>query len=75
MSIKNHLVHHVPDYYIAGVYIYQTDVWVGEFYATENELIGYGIEADLDGPEMVLVSDMIECINVYQDWWNRVQQK
>lgn len=68
-------VPHLPDYYIAGVYIDQHDVWVGDFYATEYELIGYGIDAELEGAEMLLVTDMIDCINVYQDWWSRISKR
>jgi hypothetical protein len=63
---------HIPELYIAGVYIHQTDVWVGEFAATSTELINYGMEAELDDLESILVSDMIYAQQVYEDWWNRI---
>lgn len=63
---------HKPELYIAGVYIRQTDVWLGEFEATSLELMGYGTEAGLDDLELLLVSDMIVAQQVYENWWINV---
>lgn len=73
MSRESRLTPHKPSHYIAGVYIHQTKVWVGEFEATTEELIGYGIDAGLSDPESILVSDMIHAQATYEEWWDRVR--
>lgn len=55
--------------------MYQLQTWVGEFWATADELVGYGIDADLEGPELQLVSDMIETQQVYENWYRSVTKK
>lgn len=66
---------HIPNYYIAGIYIHREDAWVGEFAATNDELVDYGLQADLNELEMILVSDMVEAQEVYQNWWENVRRE
>jgi len=73
MSYKDEFTPHKPAMYVCGIYIYQTNVWCGEFEATTEELINYGNEA-LDGPEFLLVENMVNTTLIYEDWWSRQRQ-
>jgi hypothetical protein len=65
---------HQPDHYIAGICI--EDQWIGEFYATNEELLEYAITNDsLGDPELQLIDDMIEAQLVYSKWWERIRCK
>lgn len=66
---------HIPNYYIAGIYIHSEDTWVGEFAATNDKLVNYGLQADLNELEMILVSDMVEAQEVYQNWWENIRRE
>lgn len=64
---------HHPEHYIAGVYIPQTKVWVGEFEATTHELVNYATHELIGDAELELISMMIESQTVYEEWWTRMQ--
>lgn len=62
---------HYPDFYVCGVYIHRHDIWVGEFMATSEELIGFTDYDDFGDAELQLIETMVETKLVYKDWWER----
>lgn len=64
---------HRPNKYIAGAYINQTDVWVGDFELTSHELYEY-VEHDVKTVEEYgMLINMIVAQQVYAMWWDEVR--
>jgi hypothetical protein len=64
---------HQPHLYIGGVYIQQTNVWLGEFDATRNELLDYSETDVRTVQEFEIVISMAVAQYEYEAWWNRTQ--
>lgn len=64
---------HAPDFYIAGIYIHQTNVWCGEFAASIDELFDYAQNDVRSVEEYTIVLDMVQAQQVYSLWWDRVR--
>ena len=66
-------VPHQPDKYIAGAYINQTGVWLGDFELTSYELYDY-VENDVKTVEEYgMLINMIVAQQVYSMWWDEVR--
>jgi hypothetical protein len=66
---------HVPELYIAGIYIHQTQVWCGEFAASVEELFDYAEHDVRTVEEYTVVLDMVQAQQVYAMWWDQVKNK
>jgi hypothetical protein len=61
---------HLPKHWVAG--IYKEEEWVGEFYATSEELLVWCEEAHQDELVVQLVLDLCEAQLVYEEWWEKL---
>lgn len=61
---------HLPDYWVGGVLV--EDHWLGEFFATDEELMDWAVKEDLDELYLDLIDKMCEGCEVYRSWWERV---
>ena len=66
---------HIPQYYVGGVYIRETDVWLGEFHATCEELMHYSENHARTIAEFELVTSMAIAQFEYETWWDRVRNE
>ena len=66
---------HIPSHYVGGAYIKQTEVWLGEFIATSNELYEYAINDVQSVEEYDMVTTMVIAQQVYELWWDRVKNE
>lgn len=64
---------HKPSKFIAGIYLHQKDEWKGKFEATADELVQYGLDAELTDQEFAIVTMMIDAQQFYEQWWNKVK--
>ena len=66
---------HKPKFYVAGMYVPKTQVWVGEFEASANELYTYS-EVDVRTvEEYAIVLDMLHAQQTYELWWESVRKQ
>jgi len=63
---------HIPKFYVAGVFSHATETWMGEFIATSQELFEFGCNPNLDDAQAEVVGMMVECQQVYEEWWIRM---
>lgn len=66
---------HIPSVYIGGVYIKQTDVWLGDFSASQDELMNYSEYGVKTIQEFDIVITMAIAQYEYEAWWNRIRRK
>ena len=64
---------HLPEHWVAG--IYKEDEWVGEFYATSEELLVWCEDEHQDELVVQLVLDLCESQLVYEEWWNKIRRR
>lgn len=62
---------HLPRYYVAGVFSYSTEQWIGEFIATSTELYEFGCSPNIDEAQADVIGLMIDAQQVYEEWWER----
>lgn len=69
------MIGHMPQFYIGGVYIHETEEWGGNFLATSEEIMGF-MDTSVSTVEAYdACVCMITAQNVYELWWSRVTQK
>jgi hypothetical protein len=66
-------VPHLPKHWAAG--ILKEDEWVGEFYATPQELLVWCEEEFQDELVVQLVLDLCDSQKVYEEWWEGVRKR
>ena len=66
---------HIPSYYVAGVFSHLQEEWIGDFIATSNELLEFGTSPNIDDPQAEIIGMMIDCQQVYEEWWIRTSRK
>lgn len=66
---------HRPTNYVAGAFIHQKEMWIGEFEATAHELYAYAENDVRTVEEYAMLLDMIHAQQVYMMWWDSVQGK
>jgi len=64
---------HLPEYWVSG--IKKEDEWVGEFYATPEEMLVWCEEEYQDELVVQLVLDLYESQLVYKEWWDKVRRR
>jgi hypothetical protein len=67
------MIPHLPNHWTAG--ILKEDEWVGEFYATPQELLVWCEEEYQDEAVVSLVLDLCEAQQVYEEWWERMKDE
>ena len=66
---------HKPDFYIGGCYIQEKELWLGDFYATQEELLEYSEHDVKTVDEFELVMNMAIAQFEYQCWWEGIKRK
>ena len=66
---------HMPDFYIGGCYIREKELWLGNFYATQEELLEYSEHDVKTVDEFELVMNMAIAQFEYQCWWESIKRK
>lgn len=64
---------HKPNRYVCGVYIRQTEVWLGEFEASGKELYDYALNDVQTVEEYEMVINMCITQQIYEQWWERLK--
>jgi hypothetical protein len=68
-------VKHNPPYYIAGVFDFHNEKWIGDFAATYEELFEY-VEWNVNSvAEYELLLCMITSQQIYETWWEKTRKK
>ena len=63
---------HVPDKYVAGVFVQKYGQWVGEFEMSSTEMFEF-METGRTDAECILLIDMIATQQVYEEWWFKLR--
>ena len=63
---------HLPNHWVAG--ICKEEEWVGEFYATSDELLQWCEDEMHDELVVLLVLDLCEAQKVYEEWWESLDK-
>ena len=66
-------VAHLPSHWVSGVY--KEEEWIGEFYATPDELLIWCEEEYQDELVVKLVLDLCDAQKVYEEWWGKLQEE
>ena len=71
----SHYVPHKPRFYIAGCYIPEKEIWLGDFYATQQELLDYTENDVKTVQEFELLMNMAIAQFEYEVWWEGIKRK
>lgn len=66
---------HKPEFYVAGAFVHQKQIWLGDFEATAWELFAYAENDVKTVEEYTMVLDMLSTQQIYESWWDRTSKK
>jgi len=66
---------HQPKFYVSGVYLKERDTWMGDFYATCDELLNYSENCVNTVEELSIVLTMATAQAEYEEWWEKVRKE